>query len=218
MARSLTIIGCLLSLAVAAVAVNDDKCNEETAAIMMKYGSDSPCARFLNKTITATSNEDCPNTNMWVDCFALFEDSWTDLLDDCEDQFDNSACLKQYGDDEFERMVKDECARKRRNMVAKYDAGSECKVMLDTAIYAADDNDCPSNTTLMAQCFSKFEDDWTDLVDDCEELFWYSGCTQLTKLGDDEFEKWVKENGATSSSGMAVAVLAAAGAVMVLAL
>lgn len=216
MARSSAILVCLLGLAAAAMAVNDDQCTKEMMSVMEKYGSSGPCPKVLNETITATSKENCPNTNQWVDCFALFEDSWTDLLDDCEDLFDDSACLKKYGDDEFERKVKDECAAKRRDILAKYPAGDACIAVLQGAIYATDATQCPVSADL-AKCFNEFEDDWTDLVDDCEDLFEYSACTELKNMGDDEFESFVK-NGAAASSGMAAAVLAAAGAVMLLAM
>lgn len=221
MARSHALLAfcCLLGMVTVALAqVNDDKCDEELQTQMTKY-SDRPCRNVLNTTITATSKDDCPNKNQYVDCFAVFEDSWTDLYDDCEDIFDNSACLKSLGDDQFERMVKDDCARKRRGIMQKYDAGADarCIEVLTRVTYASDDSSCPSDQTEVAQCFAKFEDDWTDLMDDCESLWANSGCSWLRKLGDDEFEAWVKDNSASRAASIGGLVLAAVGAAVLLA-
>ncbi len=40
----------------------------------------------------------------------LKEDDWTDLVDECEDVFSDSACLKKFSDDGFEKWLKSECA------------------------------------------------------------------------------------------------------------
>lgn len=209
MARSTLMFICLLGLAAVAMAIDDDQCEAEMEKVMMKYTGQA-CYDILKGTITETDKSKCLNEKQYFDCFALQEDSWTDLYDDCEDLFDNSACLKSLGDDQFERRVKDSCDKKRRNLMAQYDSADPCLTTIKSAVYATTDATCPTQKDL-AVCLYKFEDDWTDATDDCEDMFAKSGCSWLSKMGDDEFERFVKENSAVSAAAGAATALLAAG-------
>jgi hypothetical protein len=195
-----------------AQAIDDDNCRGEAEKILAMY-SGSGCAKVINQTIYATSKDDCPNKNYWVDCFGQMQERWTDFYDDCEDAFDDSACLSNLGDDEFERLLKNECYSDRRKQLAKYDGNDKCLYILANATYS---DTCPDKTELH-DCFKKHETSWTEAVDDCEEMWEDSPCEWLADYGDDEFENWLDGNSAASAATFASAALAAVAVLALLA-